>query len=273
MKLSFCSIAYRFSDLSTPELIKQVADAGYDGIELWYPHVIRCSKNELQDALQKNNIEACMISPYLNLTGSPAQWKKSILIAEDTINRAKQLGCHFLRCFTGRLGSNHAEAKHWKDAVSGIQIIADLAKAQNISVAIETHPNTLADSYEAICQLLAEVNKDNVGIIFDFYNLWEIEHDKIYEYFENLYPKTYHLHLKNAKTGSLQESPFPLVLNKDANLDNICYLKDGDINYTQIWNYLVSNCFNGYLSVEWFGRDIEAAAIHERKYLIKEVTR
>jgi len=268
MKLSFCTIAYRNRRISLKEIIFKIAEWGYEAVEIWGYHLVRLSGLwEIKQALTITGLNVSVVSPYFNFTANAMEWKKSIKKAEEFIEYAYELKACGIRCFTGRVGSKIATSKQWEDGVTGIRTIADMAHRKGLEVFIETHPDTLADTTESTIRLLNAVGRDNVGIICDLYNLWEVEGDNLFDSFKILYPYIRHLHLKNANTDTRIKSPFSLVHVKDADLSTISYLDNGNVNYENYLNYLKKNNFSGYLSVEWFGDDVETAAQHEYHYL------
>jgi sugar phosphate isomerase/epimerase len=266
MEIGFCSIAYRHQKMSVREIFQRVASCGYEQIEIWGNHLQNTSLEEIYSCLCKFSLKPSMISPYFNFTDGDKRWKISVIDARRYIDFAANINCRLIRFFTGRKGSRSAQEKNWHDCLEGIKITADIAQKYNINIVIETHADTLADSYWAINRLIKETNRENVGINFDVYNIWENEGNFTWEIFKKVFPYIKHVHLKNAKSKSIP-SPFSLVHRKNADLSTICLLEEGEIDYRPYLNYLKGKNFKGSISVEWFGTAIETAAQRDLNYL------
>lgn len=268
MKTSFCTIAYRNQRASLKDIIFKVSDCGYDAVEIWGHHISKASSLwDIKYALAITGIGVSVVSPYFNFTGNAGEWKKGIARAEYFIECASELGASAIRCFTGRIGSGAATAEQWRDCITGMRAIADMAGRKGVSVLIETHPDTLADTTASTLRLIKGIARENAGIIYDFYNMWETEPDSLHDSFLTLFPYVRHVHLKNAITGREKNSPFSLVHTKEPDLSSISYLEEGDVDYHEFLELLRNKQYEGYVSIEWFGHDVDAAALHEYEYL------
>ena len=274
MKLSFCTIGFRHRKTALEDLIFILSKLGYDGIEIWGPHLngYETSLDKISRILEQRGLKVCSLSPYFNFTDSYAKWVSSIAEAEKFIAFAIELGCPFIRCFTGEVGSKWATEKQWDDGVSGIREIAGLAKKAGITIAIETHPNTLADTIPASLKLLHDIGMENVKFILDFYNLWEIDQKDPLEVLEELYPYTVHIHAKNADLGRGKISPFRYVMDANRALDSVRPLDNGDLDYKAILTELVRRKYQGYLSIECFETERNPLWVAEEELIyIKKV--
>jgi 3-dehydroshikimate dehydratase len=268
MSVGFCTIAYRLQRLSLPEIIWRIADHGYDEVEIWGAHLDRLeSLWEIRHCLDATGLGVSLISPYLDFTGAPRLWKKSLASAERYLDHASELGASGIRVFTGQKGSCSASYEQWRDCLTALRALADMAAGRGLQLYIETHPNTLADTAGAIKKLLDGIKRTNVGLILDPYNLYEVEGDGVYESVRQLMPTVRHIHLKNADTGGLFPSPFPFVHQKRTDLSKVSYLARGDLDYERLFEIFFESGFSGRYSVEWFGDDVEGAASRERGYL------
>lgn len=253
MKLSFCSIAFRHQALSLEDIIYMMSLIGYDGIEIWGPHVEKSSRNlvRIKKLLNIRGLEASMITPYFNFTGSDVDWAQSIKKAKQYISFANELNCPLIRCFTGRVGSANATDLQWEKCVDGIKMIGEQALKKNVGLAIEMHSHTLADSVSSAIRLLENISLENVNINLDIFNLWEMTHQDPIEMINELYPYTKHIHAKNAILIPGEISPFEDVMNR-LDLPQVRCLKDGEIDYRSIIKYLTNKNYKYYFSIECF---------------------
>ncbi|MEM4523137.1 MAG: sugar phosphate isomerase/epimerase family protein [Nitrososphaeria archaeon] len=255
------------------EIIYIISKIGYDGIEIWGYHLKKyeASLSRLRKLLNYRNLEVPMISPYFDFTGRYQNWCRSIEEGKKFISFAVELNCPLIRCFTGKVSSEFATEKQWKACIEGIKYLAEIAKKNNITLAIETHLNTLADKDDSIMRLLTEINTDNVKLNLDFYNLYEISPDNFSpkKLIEKFYPYIVHIHAKNAILSKGKISPFWYVMDKKVSLENIRYLSAGDLDYNSIIKMLIDKNYQGYISIECFEtrRNPIRVAEDELKYI------
>jgi len=254
MKISFCSIAFRHRPMLLEDMIFIISELGYDGIEIWGDHLkgYETSLEKIKKLLYWKNLEVSMISPYFDFTGSTQKWNSSILTARKFIQFAKELDCSLIRCFTGAVPSELATERHWKRCIEGIKYIAGIAKEEKITLAIETHPNTLADTIESTMRLVETVNEDNVRVNLDFYNMWETERLSPLKLLNMLYPWVVHIHAKNAVLSKGRISPFCYIMDKNRDLTGIRNLSNGDLDYDLILRGLIDKGYDRYISIECF---------------------
>lgn len=254
IKISFCTIAFRHRPMLLEDILFIISELGYDGVEIWSKHLEKyeASLDKIKNILKWQNLEVNMISPYFDFTRSYKKWYESIENAKKYICIAKELGCPLIRCFTGKVPSEFATEKQWNGCVEGIKYISRVAKKEGITIAIETHPSTLADTISSTLKLIEKINEENVKINLDFYNLYEVDNTDPLTAIEKLYPYVVNIHAKNAVLSEGRISPFRYVLGKNHMLKNIRYLSCGDLNYNLVLEELVKRGYNGYISIECF---------------------
>jgi len=269
MKVSFCTIAFRHRPMALEDMIFIISKLGYDGIEIWGRHLKghETSLRKIREILEKRKIEVSMLSPYFDFTNNRHRWIKSIEEAKRMIAFARELNSPLIRCFSGQIGSEYATRKQWENGVEGIKHFAELAKKEGITIAIETHPNTLADTTTSILKLLEEINMENVRINLDFYNMWETEQKDPIEILDMLYPYTVHIHAKNADLLKGKVSPFNYVMDKNRDLESIKSLERGDLNYKVILKELLKMGYKDYISVECFETKRSPLCVAEEEIL------
>jgi sugar phosphate isomerase/epimerase len=255
MKFSFSTVAWRHKKINLEDMIYIISLLGYDGIEIWEKHLYgyETSLDSIKKQLSYCRLEVPMIVPYFDFTSSLKKWKQSIIAAERSIQFANALNCKLIRCFTGRIGSDHVTEKQRAACVDGIRIIAEKAKEYKLSLAIETHVNTLVDSIGATKQLIEDINMSNVALNLDFFNLFEIE-DKInlLELIDELYPYIFHIHVKNALKKSGILSPFNFIMDRTRKINEIRNLKDGILDYDEVISHLIDHNYQRFVSIECF---------------------
>jgi sugar phosphate isomerase/epimerase len=250
----FCTIAFQNDKwggdrtVETPidEIWPILADAGYDAIELWWPHVEHLSEHGLIDLgrrLAEAGLAVAMVSPYFDFTSGEGQARQSVQLGRRVLSAARLLGSRGVRVFTGKVGSAEASEEQWDLAVSGIRQLAD--DARDLTWALETHPRNLMDTVPATRKLLERIDRRNVGLIFQ--------------------PSTFapdELAAADALGASARH-----VHATNSNEEGKCLLAEGAIDYPAVLGRLEALGFSGYVSVEWMGDDPADIARREAEYL------
>ena len=248
MKISFCTIAFqknkwgrdRVVERAVGEVLPILAEAGYDGAELWGPHVGAMSPAEL-DALRRQldelHLATAMVSPYFDFTSSDQSAADSLVEALWFLQFARRLGSRAVRVFTGKTGSATATEEQWTRAARCLRTLADASAADGIIWALETHANNLMDTVEGTLRLLRLVGRPNVRLIFQPSTF----RDEYVRATEALAPYACHVH------GN--------------------HYGGGEIDFRKVLGRLKSVGFHGFVSVEWMGEDPESAARDEARAL------
>jgi sugar phosphate isomerase/epimerase len=254
IKTSFCTIAFqkdkwgadRAVEMHLREILPILAAAGYDGAELWGPHVMDMSDGELDELaglLREGRLAPAMISPYFDFTTSGSTAGQSVTDGLRAIEIARKLGAGGIRCFTGRVGGAEASAEQWDRAVAGLRELADAGAPDGIFLACETHGRNLMDTVDSSIELIERVDRMNVGLIFQPDTFGQRYLDAL----DRLGSYARHVHASNGEA----------------------YLGEGQTDYARIVAGLRRFGFDGFISVEWMGPDPAAAAAHEAPYLRK----
>lgn len=155
---SFCTIAYRGRpEMPLPDMLHQVKDAGYDGIELWWPHVERLSEGELAEVkslASELQLAIPIISPYLgNFDLEMTNRDEMLERCRAAAPVAKALGAPLLRAFAGwtcECSSLTASEDYWQYNLEGFREMAQIVEPYDLEIAIETHSGTLCDSVKGV---------------------------------------------------------------------------------------------------------------------------
>lgn len=195
MKFCFCTLAFRDTPLS--EILPRISEMGYDGVEIFAAHLKGMSRSDLEEVratAASLNLSIEVVSPYFWLTQTPELLDESMGIAEDTISKARILGCPKIRTFTDAgptgIGSGVATVRQWATAIDVLRTIT--GQAPEIDFVVETHEKTLADTASSAVELLARTGASNLKILFQTMNPGSMLAD-----FDILYPNIRHVHLQN----------------------------------------------------------------------------
>jgi len=266
MKISLCSIGFRRTAQSLSDIIPIVAGLGFDGIEIWGEHFKNTDPREVVTMLADSGLEVSMISPYFDFTGTVGAREKSMADADVYIDYAAAINAPLIRVFTGVVGSLEANRGQFNTCAASLREVCDKAAASGVGMALETHPKTLVDTVPGSLALLEAVDRPNLKLNLDIYHLWEVHFDPV-AVLEWLFEHIGHVHAKNAKIQP--NSHYPLLHDQQASQDiiGVTPMAEGNMPYTGFLKSLKRKGFNGYVSVEWFGPDVEKTAAGELAYL------
>lgn len=248
MKISYCTIGFRKQpQISLGEIIRMLSAAGYDGVEIWEPHIHGLSDAEL-DALRRQldaaGLTVAMISPYFNFTTSDESAAASVVEGLKLVAQAQRLGAGGIRVFAGSCGSAAATPEQWQRSVRSLQQLAD--SGAPVTWVVEPHEGTLADSVEMQLRYLREVNRPTVKAIYQATNLMPDYLGAL----DKLAPAIAHIHANNY-FGDANYPP----------------LEGGELDYAKIVAGLRRIGFAGFISVEYLGVNPQAAMTREIAYL------
>ncbi len=253
---SLCSIAWKESPIQA--VIPIAAEAGYEGLEIWGPHIERYLQeggrlSDLKKMLKDAGLAVPMISPYFDFV---KDMEGSLVVGARFVEYASALGSPLIRVFTGGGASANVDHQTWETVVRGLKALCQTAKEKHIDLAIETHQGHLHDTSASTLRLIRKVGTDNLGINLDIHNLFDMGEDPILA-LRLLMPWVRIIHLKNGRyvNGKLVHG-VPLA--------------EGDMEYSSFLLEVLRQNYGGFASIEWFGADPAQAVRSELAYLKRQ---
>lgn len=229
----------RWTPTKTPyctltDLLPAVAEAGFRRLELWHYHLSTldaAAADELERALQAEEIQVDVLGlyPKLHLTGTAREAEAAEL--QRLIRLADRLGVGLVKCFAGALGTDAVDADTFDRSVAFLQMLAEVAGAHGLLLALETHPDTLADSVAACRRLLAAVDRSNVRLCFQPFDFADT--DQAIADYEALHAHVAHVHLQGRRG------------------DRMSLLEAADLDYRLLFERFAAHGFSGPLSLEF----------------------
>ncbi len=138
-------------------MLEAAAKAGLTCIE-WGADVHAPPTGDLHGLADATAAAGLAVASYGTYWRAPSDDDGSALIGA-----ALALGCTRLRIWAGTTGSAEASPTERAEIVRRVQRLADEAAAHGLELAFEHHDRTLADTVESTLELLAEVDRPNVG--------------------------------------------------------------------------------------------------------------
>lgn len=245
MRVHAASVAFRHQQVTAAGLAGYVARHGFDGLEIWAPHAqaLRAAWAALD-----RRPRVPMLAGYLPV-GTP---DFDLAQARALVDLTGQWRAPCLRLFAGAIGAAQADADQRHAITADLRRVADLAAAQGLRLAIETHPGTLADSPATAQTLLDALDHPAIGLNFDVLHIWEAGADPLAA-LHRLRPHVLHLHLKSVTDrASLSVFAPANVHDPAATRRGMCPLLQGAPDYRRFLTGLPSGLEG---SLEWFGPD------------------
>ena len=243
-------------DLTPEEAVRELKDAGYDGVEWRVTHVPESVRSE-EPWFWGNNL--CTLEPTqedasrartlaegagLAVAGLGTYIEVGDLEATDEAMRlARTAGTERVRVGVGKAG--HGTYSRMFDAARGFLTgVEELSGEHGVKAVVEIHHGTICPSASLAHRLVSDFDPERIGVIFDPGNM-------VYEGFEDygiglelLGPHLAHVHLKNAayerpEGGGVWRPRW-------------APLEDGVVDFEGLFAALRSVGYDGWLVVEDF---------------------
>lgn len=228
------------------EAMNLFAQIGYEGIE------IRCaadghlnpekySSNWGKRVLKKAKeigLEIVCLTPYYRDFVRDEKRKLEIAGMKKVIDIAAELGCSKVRAYGGiDIPKGISKKVCWDTTVTGIQTIADYAAKKEIDICIETHAGSLTISATDTVRMVKDVDRKNVGILFDYAWVDYAGKEDIREAVRLASPYLKHVHAKD--------------WIRKGNRTTTKLLGEGELDWRTVLRELHSIGYEGYLSDEY----------------------
>ncbi len=265
MKVSLCTITFRHHLVSLDDLAAWAADNDFQGVELWGAHARNMAHGPTRDAawLAGYGLSVPMVSDYLPLDGDAEALRHKTL---DLCRLAQRWRARKIRTFAGGTGSAETPPERRTFIAERLRLICALAADHGLSVLVETHPKTLADTLAATRALIRAVDHPALKINFDVLHVWEGGDDPVAAH-TALRPHIGHYHLKNVRSRA------DLTVFEPANVyaaagrrEGMVPLFDGTVDYRAFLAEL-ADAPDAEASLEWFGDDCYGVLRRDRRII------
>lgn len=253
LNISLCTITFRHRLISLGEIARFAQQSGFDGIELWGAHArnLKAQTDKNADWLHNYGLVVPMISDYLPLEGDIEVLRERTI---ELCQLARRWRAGKIRTFAGGKASASTSAEERSHLVARLRDVAAVVQQHGVTLLIETHPDTLADSAVSTIRLLEEINHPAVAINFDVLHVWEAGddpvalHREIGEFVQHYHFKniTERRHLAVFKPGN--------VYSAAGDRTGMTPLFEGAIDYAALIPAL-ADVKHADISLEWFGDD------------------
>lgn len=260
IRFHLCTISFRHQLVSLPELATWAGATGFDGIELWGVHARHLLQQPGLDGrwLQSQGLGIPMVSDYLPLNGSE---QEAIRYTRDLCRLARHWQAPKVRTFAGHQASAELDPGQRQTLTRRLRTLTRCVEDEDLTLVIETHPGTLADTVDSTLALLADIDHPALGINFDVLHLWEAGADPRLA-LQQMAPWVRHFHFKNIQRRDQLDVFAPAnVYSPAGSRQGMVPVMEGACDYRPLLNTLVNwqqsqtNPTPLDISLEWFGQD------------------
>jgi sugar phosphate isomerase/epimerase len=165
----------------------------------------------------------------------PKKRQSNLDDAKKYIDLADQLGCPFIRVFPNDLPKDQDEKATVGAIISSLIELGDYAKSSGVKVLLESHGKVIKS--DMLLHIMQEANQMNVGLVWDFFNMWSVTKESPTFMYSQLKKYIFHTHIKDA-----------LLTEKG---ETYTLLGEGNAPVREAIHALKSGGYAGYYSFEW----------------------
>jgi sugar phosphate isomerase/epimerase len=240
-----------FSTLGCPawtfsKVLQHASANRYDGIEirgikgdldlpnnpLFAASNIASTRREVEDKkLKIVNLGSSANMHFLD----PKKRQSNLDDAKKYIDLAHQLDCPFIRVFPNDLPKDQDEKATIDAIINSLQELGNFARSSGVKVLLESHGKVIKSNM--LLHIMQEANHTNVGLVWDFFNMWSVTKEAPAEMYNQLKKYILHTHIKDAMLTEKGET--------------YTLLGEGNAPVKEALHALKSGGYTGYYSFEW----------------------
>lgn len=233
-------------DWSLPQIVEFATKHDFKGIEVRglkrQMDLPQCTEFNKQNKaatlrmLQDNGLKFVNLGSSATLHFADGnERKKNIDDGKRFIDLSQDLKCPYIRVFPNNFPKDQDKNQTMDLIAKGLLELGNHAKGGNVVVLVESHGDLIY--VNDLLRVLKASEHKQVGLIWDFTNMWTITKESPTMAYEKLKKYIRHTHIKNAKLGN----------------DKITYtrIEQGDVPIFEAIDALSKGGYKGYYSFEW----------------------
>jgi sugar phosphate isomerase/epimerase len=174
MKLCFNTIACRNAKEPLVEILGQVVELGtYRAVELWMPDISPMDRQKARDLAsfcKEKGLDLPIVSSLLGVVNlQMTNLKEQLELCRKLSSLANWLGSKLVRAFPGWVGevsSRNPDPEYYSFLVRAFKEYCKILAGDNLTIAMETHRDTMVDTAEGALKFMADIGEPNQGFIF-----------------------------------------------------------------------------------------------------------
>jgi len=251
LKLAFSTNAFRH--YSIEESIKQIANIGYDGIEIMcdephaFPPLTQGKINLIKNSIQKNNtvisnlngFMMCAIGDFHHpswIEPNIQERKKRISHTINCIHLAHQLGANTVSTEPGGPIEKTPSKIAYDVFEEGLREVLPFAEKNKVTLLIEPEPKLLIENSSQFLNFISRFDSKYLGLNFDVGHFYCVKEDPV-SLIKSLKDFIFHVHLEDISAERIHHHLIP---------------GHGSINFNEIFSALNSIDYKGFVTIELY---------------------
>jgi len=213
------------------QLLKPITKAGFQFLELWQFHISRESEkviNRIKSTGDNSALSFPIIGLYPIIHEEGEKRQNQLSEVKKIFEYAKILDSKVIKIFVGTLNAKDIAEKDYYNSVVFLSEMTNLAKAYHLTIAGETHENTLFEDVQSCQKLIQDVGADNFKICFQPIDFNDTE--QTISNYNELKDEVIHIHFQGRKNDQME-----LLQNADLDYENLIHeFTQDEANYYSI---------------------------------------
>jgi hydroxypyruvate isomerase len=233
------NLGHLFTDRPLVERFGAAAACGFEGVELQFPYDLPAE--EARAEIDRHGLTMLGLNtrqtPEGGLAAVPGRERDFSVLFGHALDYASTIGARAIHCMAGVVPQlQHAAAE--KTLVENLKRAADQADPWNINLYVEAishrgRPGYFLRRVEQAADILAQVDRPNVRLQFDFYHA-QIEGGDVLTRFEKYLPRIAHVQIAGVPTRAEPD--------------------EGELNYPAIFAAMDRLAYRGWVGCEYTPR-------------------
>lgn len=196
------------------------------------PQNIATTMAKMQD--HQLSIVALAASSRMHVSAA-ADRVKQLDEAKRYIDLAAAVNCPYIRVFGDKLPKTEDKQQTIDRIVRGLTELGEYAKNTGVKVLMETHGDLVMS--RDLYAIMTAVNRADVGVLWDFFNMWVGGNEPTAEAFRRIVPFVHHVQIKDG--------------NKTATGYQLTLMGEGSSPLHEALSVLTEHRYNGFYTLEW----------------------
>lgn len=249
-----------FVDRSLEEATELTAEIGYDGFEPMCrdPHLdANRSIDEVssfRERLDDLDLDVPCLATYTGhyVGKSEAECEEQLAELETFLEFAQVLECEVVRHGPGGPPVRDATDDDVETAASWLRRAADRADEYGVTLGVEIHAHTIAETVDSTIRLLDEIDRENVGAIHDAGNMYIVGDDFGPDSVRALGDDLVHVHVKDERRVDDADRPGAFEIETDDGLETFQprRLGEGAVDHGPLFDALADAGYDGFVTDE-----------------------
>lgn len=258
--MKFAAFSGVFIEYSIQEALRMTKELGMDGLEIAArePHLSPTTSairiKEIRQVADDLGLQLPVLAGYMGgfSTASDKESEQAFTDFQRLLAAAGELGSTMIRVAPGGPNAFLAHDYHYAKSAFWIDKCATEAKKQGVSIVLEIHNVSIAETVESSHRLLDLIHNENVGMIHDAGNMYITDTDYGRDSVIQLGKWMFHVHVKDELRVDAVGAPGTFTnLTKHGEEKFLqSRLGEGGADHQPLFDALVETGYDGWVTLE-----------------------